>query len=61
MNTILIEPLPHNYVRCTMKDQSTVTMEQDKLYEWLREHPMDVSHAKDQSYLSRLWVALKGE
>lgn len=40
MNTILIEPLPNNYVRCTMEDQSTVTMEQDKLYEWLREHSM---------------------
>lgn len=40
MNTVRIESMPNNYVRCTMEDQSTVTMEHDKLYEWLREHPM---------------------
>ena len=40
MNTILVEPLPNKYVRCVMSDHSTVTMEVEKLPEWLTAHPM---------------------
>jgi len=42
MNTILIEPFPNNYVRCVLSDQSSVTMEAEKLPDFLKEHPMAV-------------------
>ncbi len=40
MNTVLVEPMPNNYVRCVMSDQSSITMEAEKLHAWLKEHPM---------------------
>lgn len=40
MNTIMIEPLPNDYVRCTLSDQSTMALEVSKLPAWLVLYPM---------------------
>lgn len=59
MNTILIAVLPNNYVRCVLSDQSTVTLEESKLDEWLVEHPLVIEASRSPTIGERLMSLLK--